>query len=111
MRLSQPTPKLEAVIAPTLLDGWVNFGGTYQNTRYWKNAQGEIEVAVALASGTLGVVMFTLPVGYRPAARVACAGWGTGGVAEVNVHSSGSFDAGSAAGNTRVVAQITYRTD
>jgi hypothetical protein len=59
----------EAVQSPTLLNGWVNFGGGYTTAGYWKDPQGMVWIQGLIKSGAIPGTAFVLPVGYRPAAR------------------------------------------
>jgi hypothetical protein len=51
-------------IAPTLLNGWLNYGGAYQTAGYYKNEVNEVKLKGVLKSGS--GVMFKLPSNYRP---------------------------------------------
>jgi hypothetical protein len=55
-------------IAPTLLNGWVNYGGTYDTIGFYKDEFGIVHLRGLIKSGTgsAGTVLFYLPVGYRP---------------------------------------------
>ena len=66
----------EAWIAPTLLNGWTNFGGRFTTAGYRKDGHGVVHLKGLLRPGT-GNIVLTLPEGYRPAqARtVAAGGW------------------------------------
>lgn len=57
----------EAFIAPTLLNGWVNFGAGFAAAGYMKDQFGFVHLKGMVKSGTVGTVIFTLPAGYRPA--------------------------------------------
>lgn len=85
---------LEAVIAPTLLNGWVNFGGSWQAAGYYKTPQGEVRILGTVKNGTLGAPVFSLPAGYRPAAGFVLAratvNINTFAVQSQEVHDSGS---------------------
>jgi hypothetical protein len=87
----------EAWIAPTLLNGWVNFGGTFQNSGYFKDNFGIVHLKGTVKSGTYGATVFTLPVGYRPLLNVNFATVSNGSAAMASVDSSGNvtFNAGS----------------
>ena len=57
---------------PSLLNGWVNFGGTYVPARYMKDALGYVQVEAVLKNGTggsltAGSTAWKLPPGYLPA--------------------------------------------
>ena len=54
-------------IAPTLLNGWVNFGSGYNPAGYYKDALGVVHLQGFIKDGTVGAAdVFVLPVGYRP---------------------------------------------
>lgn len=57
----------ESPIAPTLLNSWVNLGSTFAVAGYWKDANGRVHLAGVVKNGGVTSVIFTLPVGYRPA--------------------------------------------
>lgn len=82
----------EAVIAPSLTSGWLDFGPTYQGAGYYKDRSGRVHISGLVKSGTTGTAatIFTLPVGYRPAADQRFAQAGAGGtLAVVDVLSDG----------------------
>ena len=56
-------------IAPTLLNGWVDYGGLSAPAGYHKDALGYVHLRGDIKSGTTTpfTTLFTLPVGYRPA--------------------------------------------
>ena len=56
-----------AWITPTLINGWVAFGGAEDGPTYYKDDFGNIKLRGVVKSGTLSVSMFKLPIGYRPA--------------------------------------------
>lgn len=58
----------EAWIAPTLLNGWVNYGAGLATTGYMKDSMGFVHIKGFIKSGvaTSGTSIFVLPVGYRP---------------------------------------------
>lgn len=53
-------------IAPTLLNGWENFGGLYAPAGYMKDSQGFVHFRGLIRNGAVGQAMFVLPEGYRP---------------------------------------------
>jgi len=67
-------PTVEDWIAPTLQNGWVNFGnsdpsaGTFDSAGYCKDSIGFVFLKGLLRAGT-GTTIFILPVGYRPSLR------------------------------------------
>jgi hypothetical protein len=58
----------EAGIEPTLLNGWVNFGGIFETAGYYKDEFGMVHLKGLVKDGTTtgGTTIFQLPVGYRP---------------------------------------------
>jgi hypothetical protein len=56
---------LPTFIAPTLLNSWVNYGGTVQNAGYALHL-GLVRLRGTVKLGTVGSPIFTLPAGYRP---------------------------------------------
>lgn len=60
---------LEAVIAPTLLNGWVDYGGGFGNAEYYKTPQGEVVSQGMVKSGVISADIFVVPAGYRPVAN------------------------------------------
>lgn len=59
---------LEAIIAPTLLNSWVNNTVGFQTAGYYKDNFGIVHLTGLIKSGTttVGTNLFILPVGYRP---------------------------------------------
>ena len=54
----------EAWITPTLINGWAGVSG--YPVRYMKDTLGFVHFKGRMTGGTVGLVAFTLPVGYRP---------------------------------------------
>ena len=52
-------------LTPTLGNGWVNFGGGFQNAAYRRDGN-VVRLKGLIKSGTIGAGAFTLPAGYRP---------------------------------------------
>ena len=57
----------EAWFTPTLINGWVAFGGAEDGPAYYKDNFGNVKLRGVVKSGTLSVSTFMLPIGYRPA--------------------------------------------
>ena len=58
----------EAYIAPTLINGWANFGSG-SNTKYMKDSLGFVHLkGKVVTGGSSNVAIFNLPAGYRPLA-------------------------------------------
>ena len=63
--------------AAVLQNGWLNYGGDYENACYWKDNSNNIHIAGVVKSGTAtaGTTIFVLDTEYRPQASetFACA--------------------------------------
>ena len=56
--------------APALLNGWVNINPAVRNPAgYFRDKNGIVHLRGAVKSGAVPSIIFTLPVGYRPAYR------------------------------------------
>jgi phage minor structural protein len=77
-------------IAPTLLNGWVNYGSGYETAGYYKDALGFIHLKGVIKSGTMGAAAFTLPAGYRPSYKKMFIVPTAGGAGRVDIDTSGN---------------------
>jgi hypothetical protein len=59
----------EAWQAPPLINGWLNYGASYNPAGYFKDKNGVVHLRGLVRSGVTGVAIFTLPAGYRPQYR------------------------------------------
>ena len=55
-----------AWIAPTMGNGWVDYGAGWYGAGYRKLRNGNVELRGLIKNGTTATTVFTLPVGYRP---------------------------------------------
>jgi hypothetical protein len=81
--------KTEVFTSPVF---WGNFGGGYENVTYYRDKMGRVHiegVAVTLLPVIYGQVMFTLPVGYRPGARLVFGCMTPSGLTRVEVWPTG----------------------
>jgi hypothetical protein len=69
---SPPAQPSSVWTAPTLLNGWANSGGSHQTCQY-RLLGDKVELRGRINLGTIGVPIFTLPVGYRPTATTTLA--------------------------------------
>jgi hypothetical protein len=76
---------------PTLLNGWVDYGGSFHEARYRKLPSGLVEVRGLIKDGTTTspTVLFILPAGYRPAANLIFATLNGGALGRMDVRASG----------------------
>jgi len=56
----------EAWIAATYENSWASYGTPYGAAKYYKDITGRVWLKGVVASGTIGLAIFTLPAGYRP---------------------------------------------
>lgn len=80
-----------AWIAPTLQNGWVNYGPGDTTAGYLLDALGFVCLKGLLKSGTIGSAFFTLPVGFRPSEtyRFTTATGGSSSASLVSVNPDG----------------------
>lgn len=75
---------------PTLLNSWTNFGSGFQTARYRRLPSGQVEIQGLVAGGTGPLsTVFTLPVGYRPAAALVFATIANNALARLDVEADG----------------------
>jgi hypothetical protein len=51
---------------PAFQNAWVNNGGSYEGAGYLKTMDGFVRLTGVIKSGTVGLVAFQLPPGFRP---------------------------------------------
>ena len=77
---SAPNAKLQVSGGPTILqqepwtdvtfqNSWVNYGGSYAPTGFFKDSNGVVHLRGLTMNGTVNACIFTLPAGYRPGYR------------------------------------------
>jgi hypothetical protein len=102
----------ETWIAPTLLNSWENYGATYYNAGYRKDAQGFVHLRGLIRNGTVGSPAFSLPVGYRPSATVLSCTISNALIGRVDIFSSGSVTPASPSDNYWVSLQnIVFKAE
>lgn len=65
-----------SVIAPTLLNSWVNFGGGTHGAGYYKDPNGRVWLRGFVKDGSVDLAIFNLPAGYRPTNTLLFAAYG-----------------------------------
>lgn len=89
-------------IAPTLQNGWVNYGGSWKTAGYTKSSDGMVTLTGLIKSGTTsnGTVIATLPSGYRPSEIIICdANTNPNAFARVDINPSGTIVANGSVTN------------
>lgn len=81
-----------SITAPTLGNGWVNYGGSFRNAGYCKDSQGFVHLQGVIKDGTItfGTTIFTLPTGFRPVAGMWKSTDCNGGYGRLYVSSTGA---------------------
>lgn len=81
----------QSVIAPSFLNGWLNYGSGYQNVGFYKGKDGRVYLQGTAKSGSMGYAMFQLPStgGYRPSSRRYMRGNGPSGLIRIDVDANG----------------------
>jgi hypothetical protein len=81
---------MDAPIAPTMVNGWVNFGAPYGDSSYYIDQFGMVRLAGVLKSGAVAAAAFILQSGYRPASTVRFAVDSNGAHGVVTVDAAGN---------------------
>ena len=107
-----------AWIAPTLLNGWVNFGSGIANVGYYKDELGIVRLRGVIKGGTMtaGTGLLVLPIGYRPieSAMVPCVSNNStiDILSHLVLNSSGLINIGASVGNGWLSLDgITFRAE
>lgn len=105
--LAFPPP---ALIAPSLLNSWANFGGSAQVAGYLKDA-GYVHLTGVVKDGTAtpGTVIFTLPSGYRPAAEETFVVASNGAYGECVIQSDGDVTINAGSNTSFSLCGIAFR--
>ena len=82
----------EAWTAISLQNSWADYGGAWQGARYRKDSNGVVHIQGLIDSGTTTAttLLFTLPVGYRPAATICLIGSANTALARYDIASDGT---------------------
>lgn len=100
-------------VTPTLLNGWVAYGGSYRTVQY-RRLNNVVYVRGMMKGGTVtpGTVIFNLPAGFRPSAYDVHEAWGNGGAIPFEVAPTGAVVIGDIPATTlRQSINITFPVD
>lgn len=80
---------------PSLVSPWVDYGGSYQVSRYRRDGADIVIEGVVKTSGSVSgsVDIFTLPTGYRPPRNLVFPAMTAADARQVNVYSDGRVTA------------------
>lgn len=100
--------------APTLLNGWVNFGTPYAAAGYYKDDMGIVRLKGVIKSGSTGLNIFTLPTGYRPAEQHIFSGVSNNGsyqLTRIDVHTDGTITMEAGGNSYLSLSNISFRAE
>jgi hypothetical protein len=100
-------------ISPTLLNGWVNFGGSEAIIGFYKDELGMVRLKGTIKSGTAtaGTTLFYLPVGYRPLEKIPFAVDSNGAYGRIDILSSGAVQIQAGVSGALTLNNITFRAE
>ena len=77
---------------PTMVNNWLNFDNGFAQASYWKDSDNVVHIKGLIRNGdaSSGKIIFTLPVGYRPAHREIFTVNIDGGSGRIDVLADGS---------------------
>lgn len=96
---------------PAFANGWANTGAGYAGAQFYKDPAGIVHVEGFVTGGTLNTGVFTLPVGYRPAANLVFASWQNGVYCGLQVLSTGVVQQISAAAVVNFTITCSFRQE
>lgn len=100
----------EAWNAPTLINSWVNTGGVHETAGYYKDYFGNVHLKGRIQGGSIGTVVFVLPVGYRPSATLTLSIVGGGDYGQLSISTDGSVSITSGvAGVYKTLDNVSFR--
>ncbi len=107
--VEQSYPSTRTLQTPTLLNSWVNSGAGTTQAGYWKDSEGNVYLQGLLSSGTVGGVLFNLPVGYRPSTQVTFSTVSNSAFAHGNINSTGDVIAVSGSNSSWSLDTVTFK--
>lgn len=83
---------LPTKVAPTLRNGWTDYGDGFSGAKYFKDSQGVVHITGLINGGSTiaGTILFTLPVGYRPLGKEMFNVNANNTLGRIEVHSNGN---------------------
>lgn len=100
---------LEAVVAPALLNSWVNFGAPFNPAGYYKDQLGIVHLRGLVKNGVIGSAIFTLPAGYRPTNQEIFAVTSNSAFGRLDVTTAGDVVLGTGSNLFVSLDSITFR--
>ena len=96
-------------ITPTLLNGWVNLGGSNRSAQY-RRLNGVVSITGTLKSGVTAAntVIFTLPAGFRPSASLYLPTQSANALATINIAANGDITCSVNVSATTLTLQFMF---
>jgi hypothetical protein len=103
----------EDFIAPTLVNGFTNYGGNFAPAGYFKDEFSNVNLRglVNTAGNPDGVTIFTLPVGYRPSYQLIFTTLNNDVYARIDVFTDGTVKVASGSAGWFNLEQISFRVN
>ncbi len=106
---------VESFIAPTLLNGFTNYGFGFSNAGYYKDKMGRVHLRgmVNNVNNPSGLVVFTLPAGYRPSTSgvLIFTTLSNAALGRVDIHPNGNVFVSTGAAGWTSLDGISFRAD
>ena len=97
---------------PFLLNGWVNYGGSFEGARFRKGVDGRVELQGLVKSGTVGGIVIYIGAGYRPDNTLIFNVISNNSIGRVDVYSDGAIKIQAPSSNAWVsLSGISYYAD
>ena len=100
--------------AATFQNGWKNYGGGYNEAGYFKDSMGIVHLKGLIKEGNTAhwTVVFTLPAGYRPAARNLFVVNANGATGRIDIAADGNVIIGpGCSGTWTSIDGLTFRAE
>jgi hypothetical protein len=105
------TKAQQAWQTPTLLNGWVQFGAPYPTVQYYKDSIGVVHLRGCVKSGTIGIPITVLPVGYRPGYSCSFSTPSNTGVGIMVVQTDGTIMPAVGSNSSLLLDGISFRVE
>jgi len=102
-------PRVEAFIAPTLINSWTNLGAPYNSAGYFKDPFGIVHLRGMITGGAVPSVAFVLPAKYRPLAINVFTVVANNAFGRVDVDSGGNVNVNTGSNAFVSLDGITFR--
>jgi len=100
----------EEWIAPTFLNGWINYENGYNPAGYFKDINGVVHIRGLVRDGSVDVPIFSLPSGYRPQNSEGFVVWSSSSHIQITVMPNGDIVPSLGTAIWLVLDGITFRT-